>query len=204
MISLFIKNTEENNENFKILIDSIREVSPKETINICDNNSKSLLYINELQNDHFKKYKYANNKTKITFAVNNVTEMVYKTCLNFPQEVNYWFTNSTNFKLNNNFNELNNSHNDYVLTLHSNNHEERFEIFRLPNGLINSIKEHIQEIKQQYPTTYNSAIINICENDNLIEKIKNSNIPIVSLCGNYYNKTNLNSYYFGYIGNENN
>lgn len=202
MISLFINNSEESN-NIGAILDSIRDNMPKEQINICDNNSKSLLYIPELQNTHFKKYKYANNKTSIIFSVSNISDMVIKTIKLFPEQKSYWYIANTNWSMVKTLADINDSQNQDVLTLHSNDIEERFEIFKIPQVIVNSIKLMLETLKDE--RDINSILANMVHDDTfLLNFIKNNKVSIVSIFGNYYNETNIKNEYFELIKNENN
>lgn len=203
MISILVNNTKEEENNIESLLDSIREVMPKEQINICDNNSKTLLYITTLQNTHFKKYKYANNKTSITFSVSNISDMVVKTIKMFPEQKSYWFISNTKWNMIKSLADINNSENNDVLTLHSNDAEERFEIFKIPQAIVESIKLMLEALKDE--RDINKILSNIVADDTfLLRFIKDNKVSIVSLFGNYYNEANIKNEYFELIENENN
>lgn len=203
MISILVNNTKEEENNIESLLDSIREVMPKEQINICDNNSKTLLYITTLQNTHFKKYKYANNKTSITFSVSNISDMVVKTIKMFPEQKSYWFIADTKWNMIKSLADINNSENNDVLTLHSNDTEARFEIFKIPQAIVESIKLMLEALKDE--RDINKILSNIVADDTfLLRFIKDNKVSIVSLFGNYYNEANIKNEYFELIENENN
>jgi len=203
MISILVNNTKEEENNIESLLDSIREVMPKEQINICDNNSKTLLYITTLQNTHFKKYKYANNKTSITFSVSNISDMVVKTIKMFPEQKSYWFIVNTKWNMIKSLADINNSENNDVLTLHSNDAEERFEIFKIPQAIVESIKLMLETLKDE--RDINKILSNMVADDTfLLRFIKDNKVSIVSLFGNYYNEANIKNEYFELIENENN
>ena len=197
MISVFTKNTKERKSNIELVLNSIRDIFPKEKINICDNDSELLTYISELQESHFKKYRFANTKTNILFSIHSFSQMMFEVIDKFPNEDNYWFINDKHL-VKKAIDDINASENKDIISLYNANGNYTLDVIRIPKEVAVKIKELVEEEKdkaKQLHQLFDYGIFDDTYYSNCLHRIS----TFMTLGISFYSDNRENDY-FEYIG----